>query len=159
MSCKALVSATQRVFPHRCSTALIVGLAADKNMTGIAESLALLKPSLVLCVAPDSCGLVARGQPAPEVSAAFHTALARAGSTQDPTTLSVDSRSCQSLNLQTVNGINEAFRQVGMWVQDRQGIGCDGVPDYSLHSERAPLVCVTGSNFVVGAALHSLQSL
>ena len=153
------MSSAQRIFPDRCNTALIVGLAADKDMAGIVQCLALLKPSLVLCVAPDSCGLGARGQPAADVSAAFHTALASTGNTQESAASGEDSRQCSVSQLQTVSSMDEALREVDIWAQDRPEGVKDGVANDSLHSARAPLVCVTGSNYVVGAALSCLQSL
>lgn len=162
-SCEAMVNAALRIFPKSSSRALIVGLAADKNMEGIVRSLAILQPSLVLCVAPDSCGLGARGQPAEEVSSAFHRALGCDGDPSDAEKLSADYSDCKMPSVHTVSSMDEALRKVEMWAQGSHvAVSLDGddeVPDESAKNDRAPLVCVTGSNYVVGAAIKSLQEM
>lgn len=160
-SCAALVNAAQHAFPDSCSTAVIVGLAADKDIKGIVQCIALLNPSLVLCVEPDTCGLGARGQPAAEVSDAFHRALLH-HSTQSSTRNNAECSASEALSIHTVNSMDEALREVDKWAHDMSEAarpnGNGAVPEERLHSDRAPLVCVTGSNYVVGAAIQSLQT-
>jgi hypothetical protein len=132
---------------------MVIGLAKDKNIEGIVHALTALKPSLIVCVEPDPNRLGSRGRAASEVAAAFNGAVVSSvtmATAKSQSSWDRDEAGYGAPRVCTVGGIAEAFSIVTTWAQQVRSAKDDIV------AAEAPLVCVTGSNHTVGAAINAL---
>lgn len=125
-------------------------------------SLAKLEPSLVLCVAPASFGLGGRGQDAEEVASCFHRV--HSSSNQESGGGHEESSAPQKPCVEVFNNIDKALQRAERWVHlchvesaTEDGDSNDLNRNSRVQGDQVPLVCVTGSNYIVGAAMRSLQ--
>lgn len=151
LSSASLVTTLQAIFPHRPAVALVVAMASDKDCHAIVQALGNLAPQLVVCVAPAEGWLSGRGLPAEVVASAFESMQRE----------SCVGASAPAARICTAESMSCAHQIVMQWLERINGlrqhhpssIEESNVPEVELDPRKGPsVVCVTGSNYVVGSA-------
>jgi folylpolyglutamate synthase/dihydropteroate synthase len=126
---QALCANLRDAFPHsRC--AVILAIAADKDLAAVASQLASLRPALVVCTRVPIGGQNHRSTEPTAVRAAIEAA---AGFEEPRWTTVV-----------TADDMSDAVWQACVWAD--------------AESSQSTVICVTGSNYAVGAMYGLLQS-
>lgn len=154
LSCQSMVATVRAVFPKLPPVALVVGMAADKDLHSISRALKGLAPRLVVCVALQGEALSSRGLPARDVASAFASPHG------------ADATEAVGMQVCVANSMSDARDMVHEWLKHIQVVsgslgpgGAEGRVNLTEgqtatpHSDGAPVVCVTGSNYIVGAAM------
>lgn len=129
LSVQALCANLRDAFAHsRC--AVILAIAADKDLAAVAAQLAILRPALVVCTRVPIGGQNHRSTEPAAVGAAIEAAMGL----EEPRWTAVV----------TADDMSDAVRQACAWAD--------------VESSQSTVICVTGSNYAVGAIYGLLQS-
>jgi len=159
LSCASLVATLHALFPHRPPVALVVAMAGDKDSHSVMLALGELAPQLVVCVTPEQGWLSNRGLPAEDAASAFERAQReRSG---DILVSGAQVRIARSMQC--------AKKLVSQWLGHVNGSSQHALPineagethssphDSPDSDVDVPVVCVTGSNYIVGSAIGTFR--
>lgn len=154
MSCASLVSTLQAVFPRYAPLALIVAMASDKDCHGIISELYSLAPQLVVCVDLEEGWLSSRCMPAHVVASTFSTLQKGAGGPSEVEVCVASSiRSAEDIMKRWLVRVKPAVSQHTSELNMKDA---KLSPEFQ---EAIPVVCITGSNYVVGSAANFCEHL
>lgn len=154
LSCTSLVATLHAAFPHLPPVALVVAMAADKDCHSIMMALSDLEPQLVVCVTPEQGWLSNRGLPAEDVASAFQSAQReRFGDTLVPGAQvhTAGSMQCAKLLVSQWLRLFKGRAQHSLRINEDYAT-CPSPHDNPHSGIDVPVVCITGSNYIVGSA-------
>ena len=154
LSCASLVATLQAVFPQQPPVALVVGVAVDKDVQSMSRVLIELAPRLVVCVSLHE-SLSSRALSPMKVASAFESSLRNSTSVKPR----AETQICVASSMKNARDIvfewiQRVHRSAGQLSPENVAGRKNVVPEEG----HLPVVCVTGSNYVVGSAMQEFQS-
>eukprot|EP00892_Ulva_mutabilis_P010236 jgi/Ulvmu1/7585/UM038_0008.1 len=152
LSCKSVVATLQAVFPRQPPIALVIGMAADKDLQSISRVLKDLTPHLVVCVGLEEESLSSRSLPAEDVASAFYTDGASIAGTE--VSVAGSMIAARDIVHQWLRDEGVSANMVSANATDREQLASSSCQT-ALSASLLPVVCITGSNYIVGAAMEA----